>query len=187
VVWQILGGPRDGARGHPGGRADARRADGPARAVHGAEDLHWSFKQLGAPTAQYEQLIARSEVDREDFVRASQVEKARRSQSRNEQQSRVPPAVNESLIGTRIQYMDDPELDGGPPVHWFSGKVTQVETDTSGKVLCLVWYPAVPALGWDEATECWVVLTEWNWNAARKGGWRLDLDYASGDDEPEDE
>ena len=99
----------------------------------------------------------------------------------------MPPDVDESLIGTRIQYMDDPELDGGPPLHWFSGKVTQMETDPSGKVFFLVWYPAVPALGWNDATEGWVVLAEKNWNSARKGGWRLDLDYADDDDEPEDE
>ena len=84
--------------------------------------------------------------------------------------------------------MDDvPFEGGGTTVHWFSGKVMQVETDQRGKVFVLVWYAAVPALGEHEDTEDWVVLAERNWNAARKGGWRLDLDYEADGDEPQDE
>mmetsp|Transcript_23727 Transcript_23727/g.80086 ORF Transcript_23727/g.80086 Transcript_23727/m.80086 type:complete len:224 (+) Transcript_23727:1026-1697(+) len=64
-----------------------------------------TLKQLGAPIAQFDELRATGDVAQADFERASEAERLRRGTTGRAQPA-APPPVDESLVGTRIEYAE---------------------------------------------------------------------------------
>jgi len=149
-----------------------------------------TFKQLGAPIEQLEELSAAFEVDNATFQQAADVERRRReadfeTDAHQRRQPHAPPAV-EQLRNVRIEYLDVIYVENKKVLHWFAGVVHEVSDGSKPKGgrskkkwaagFARVEYDAQPALGEDETTESWVALRANKFNGNAKGCWRLDLD-----------
>jgi hypothetical protein len=151
-----------------------------------------TLKQLGAPIAQLEELRSVVEVNEVTFKRVAQAERERREANREtdgnqRRQPPAPPAVNDDLVGVRIEYLDKVVLeDNANVLHWFAGVVRQVSDGTAAKGgrskknweagFARVEFDVQPSLGEDEPTEKWVALRLNKFNGDAKNCWRLDLD-----------